>query len=344
MTNRQGNGFQNFAPQASFIIAAQQPQMIVPNLKQQPMIATLNPQIPQLQPMYIIAGGTSMPVTNPMMYQYNSMIPLTNPSMQLMYYQQTFRQNPVSSRQLLSSNSLPPEPLERIVKKQPEKPTIPQRQNSKEVTMLYRYQKPVTVDELKHPRDKYKDLIYRPRYITSKNIDPPTEELVPKLDESSMTPLIRIKSRLNLTPSSYRRPVLAGDLKLPIEKLESDKKSYTKLPTLVEDLKLPIDKTLEPKIQKPEVKSELIQVPDPDLFKFIESGKNSLNYIGKFHYPPEVDFNDVADIKDEFISEKIEKVGDYRPKSVFVSKKNFSIYFKSGFFRLKFLLKKILLN
>ncbi|RNA24561.1 hypothetical protein BpHYR1_030134 [Brachionus plicatilis] len=335
MTNRQVNGAQNYTPQASFVIAPQQQPMLMPNLNQQPLIAAINPQIPQLQPVYIIAGGSNMPVMNPFMYQYNSMGPLSNAPMQVMYYPQTFRPNPISSRQL-PAISLPPKPLEKIIdKKETQKPPVTKRQKSKEVTMLYRYQKPITVNDLKHPSDKYKDLIYRPKFLTSKNIDPPTEELVPKLDVATMTPLVDIKSRINLTPSTGRGPFLVGDLKLPVEKVESAKKSVNKLPTLVEDLKLPVEKTPEPEIKKPEVKSELIQVPDPDLFKFIESSKNSLSYIGKFHYPPEVDFNDVAEIQDAFYQEKIEKLGDNRPKSVLV---------KVSFEKDSFELAKILFN
>lgn len=324
MTNKQINQANNFTPQTSFLIAPQHQQMIVPNLKQQPLIAALNPQIPQLQPIYIIAGGSNMPVLNPYMYQFSSAIPMTNVPMQFMYYQQTFRSNPVStSRQIQLSNSMAPEPLVKIEKKTKEKPPVLPRQKSKEYTMLYRYQKPITVDELKHPNDKYKDLIYRPRFITSKSIDPPTEELVPKLDERTMTPLIEIKSRINLTPLS-NRPVLVENLKPPVEKVESEIQTINKLPTLVEDLKLPIDKApeIKPEVKKIQVKSELVQVPDPDLFKFIESTKNSLNYIGKFHYPPEVDYNDVTDINEEFNVEKIENLEDNRPnrpKSVFVN-------------------------
>jgi hypothetical protein len=46
---------------------------------------------------------------------------------------------------------------------------------------IVRRSKPITVEGLKHPNEKYKDLIYKPRYLTSKNIEPPTKELVSKI-------------------------------------------------------------------------------------------------------------------------------------------------------------------
>lgn len=136
---------------------------------------------------------------------------------------------------------------------------------------LFRYQKPTTVDGLKHPSDKYKDLIYKPKYITSRNIEPPTEELVPKYEEAEMdddviAPLMTFRSRYNFTPVS-KKPILADNLKLPVEslklpqeKLRSSRshesireagilKPPTRKPTLVDDLKLPIEKVNETKFK-----------------------------------------------------------------------------------------------
>ena len=86
---------------------------------------------------------------------------------------------------------------------------------------LYRYQKPITVEELKHPHEKYRDLIYKPRFLTSRNIEPPTETLVPKFEPTDLD-----HEADNLAPlSSFRssrfgvkKPRLVDDLKLPLEK------------------------------------------------------------------------------------------------------------------------------
>jgi hypothetical protein len=126
---------------------------------------------------------------------------------------------------------------------------------------IYKLQKPViVVDSLKHPSDKYKDLIYKPKFLTSRNLDPPTEELVPKWNEydDELPPLptfaARNASKINIDinlryPSlsssnrsleslklTSRNPTLVNDLKLPYNRPES------KEPTLVGDLKLPIEK------------------------------------------------------------------------------------------------------
>jgi hypothetical protein len=113
-----------------------------------------------------------------------------------------------------------------------------------EVTkLLYRYQKPITVDSLKHPSDKYKDLIYKPKFITSRNIDPPTEDLIPKIIEE---------------PEDILRPLLSSRR----EKPKRDFAILSKKPTLVGDLKLPVEKkTPEPvKIKTPEPEPE----PEPE--------------------------------------------------------------------------------
>ena len=86
---------------------------------------------------------------------------------------------------------------------------------------IYRYQKPITVEELKHPHEKYRDLIYKPRFLTSRNIEPPTETLVPKFEPADLD-----HEADNLAPlSSFRssrfgvkKPRLVDDLKLPLEK------------------------------------------------------------------------------------------------------------------------------
>ena len=81
-------------------------------------------------------------------------------------------------------------------------PVVTYNPKTKETTTLMRYQKPITVDDLKHPSDKYKDLIYRPRYLTSRNISPPTEELVPKDKETEFIQ----PAELVDTPRLSRRP------------------------------------------------------------------------------------------------------------------------------------------
>lgn len=102
----------------------------------------------------------------------------------------------------------------------PESPFVKERPH-----LLYNNQKPKTADGLKHPSDKYKDLIYRPRYITSRNIEPPTENLIPKIvEEDVLPPLDTTKSRtkLNLEINlklSGRKPTLVNDLKLPVSKV-----------------------------------------------------------------------------------------------------------------------------
>lgn len=118
-----------------------------------------------------------------------------------------------------------------------------------------------------------------------------------------MTPIVDLKSRINFTPSSSRRPQLVGDLKLPIEKIDTAK---NKLPILVEDLKLPVEKQSKP------------QAPVKETPKFLDSSKHQFNYSGKFHYPPEVDFNEVENAKDDK-NERLDKFNNYRPKSTIVS-------------------------
>ena len=147
----------------------------------------------------------------------------------------------------------------------PPPPTLPLRMPSEltdtsKPVQIYKLQKPViVVDSLKHPSDKYKDLIYKPKYLTSRNINPPTDELVPKWNENDeLAPLpnfsTRNPSKINIDihlryPSlnsnrsltdnfklTSRNPTLVNDLKLPYSRPES------KEPTLVGDLKLPIEK------------------------------------------------------------------------------------------------------
>lgn len=79
--------------------------------------------------------------------------------------------------------------------------------------VLYRYQKPITVDNLKHPHEKYKDLIYRPRFLTSQNLEPPTESLIPKYKEPP------------LTRHSTQRPKAARVETRPIELNENEDKN-----------------------------------------------------------------------------------------------------------------------
>ena len=129
------------------------------------------------------------------------------------------------------------------------------------------------MDSLKHPSDKYKDLIYKPKYLTSRNIEPPTEELVPKLGENDDLPPLptftsRNTSKINIDihlryPSNKslenisltsRTPTLVNDLKLPYRPLTTKEPTLvgdlkvpyrpltTKDPTLVGELKLPIEK------------------------------------------------------------------------------------------------------
>ncbi|CAF0743400.1 unnamed protein product [Brachionus calyciflorus] len=331
MINRQVTDVKNipnFTPQASLIFTPQtQPILNVTNVKQQPLITALNPQLSQMQPVYIIANNPGVPLYNPLMYPLNPAMQFNSAPLQYIYYPQTFRQN--TNQIQIRPNLVPSlkqiEPVEKADAKPTSalkplsQPPPPERPKTKEITLLYRYQKPITVDGLKHPNDKYKNLIYKPKFITSRNIEPLTEELVPKLDESAMTPIIDVKSRLNFTPVSTQRPKLVGDLKLPVEKQEPEKVSTTRLPVLVEDLKLPIEKSTP----EPESKSEPEPVPQPqpikEIPKFLTSSKISLSYNGKFHYPPEIDFNDATDFKDNFKYERLDDFNNYRPKSTIVN-------------------------
>lgn len=109
---------------------------------------------------------------------------------------------------------------------QPEPPRNKTPNNKPEPTVLYRYQKPITMDNLKHPNDKYRDLIYRPRFLTSKSLEPPTDILVPKFEQDDdgdyLAPLINFRPRFSgregLVMANKKPPRLLDDLKLPVEK------------------------------------------------------------------------------------------------------------------------------
>jgi hypothetical protein len=224
---------------------------------------------------------------------------------------------------------------------------------SREATVLYRYQKPITVDGLKHPTDKYKDLIYKPRYITSRNIEPPTEELVPKVEdmdndnEDVLAPLMSFRTKYKST--------LGDSLKLPVPKLTRARsheplsepllRPLVRKPTLVDELKLPIEKVTDhangphiiAKFPKFKLFSSLLKKPipkiEPEIVKkepeveetprFLESADQKPNYVGKFHYPPEIDDNpDVRLQKGKASdSETTKNENFHRPKSSIVNRR-----------------------
>lgn len=344
----------------------------------QPIIG-FNSGMPQMQPVYLIANNQTLPFMNAATASlgsfqgqpgivYNPYTPFgfnNIPPAQYVYYPQpsfaplkpTSTQPPVTTRTNLAPALTHPEPLHSFdLGRRFEAPrkkaytlalpaiepkTESQAPLSKEPTVLYRYQKPITVDGLKHPSDKYKDLVYRPRYLTSKSILPPTEELIPKLDEDSLPPLISIR---NFTPlSTTRKPTVVGNLRLPFEKSDSPL-TTTRKPTLVGNLKLPIEK-IEPTIvddlkllppekspvsRKPTLVGDLKlpvnkdppQPPIKEEILYKSTTRLGSNFVGKFHYPPEIDVVDASEIKFEYKDlvefEMAETKEYYRPKSTIV--------------------------
>ena len=257
-----------------------QPQM--PNQIFQQQKPDINPIQPP--PVYFVAPSLTTSAQIPMFSatgQYNLQMPAMGPMPYPMQYpmpQAPFYYYPTQAPQLPRSTPLIiptlntnrsfingpelklPTPISIDSKAYEPPKTYPLALPSPESTrplQLYKLEKPViVVDSLKHPSDKYKDLIYKPKYLTSRNIDPPTEELVPKVGENDddLPPLpsfvARNASKINIDihlryPSSKsllenpsltsRNPTLVGDLKLP-------HKPLAKEPTLVGDLKLPIER------------------------------------------------------------------------------------------------------
>ena len=232
-----------------------------PLMQQKPLGMNMNPTV---QPVFYVppSTGTQMPVFNSFT-PYNLQMPQMTPFMQypygsqqpIYYYQmpaQMPRSTPILIRSLNTNRSFgpdirlpPPIPIDNKEYEPPKTyplalpPPIAESPDSNidsdMPTMIYKYKKPVVVvDSLKHPRDKYKDLIYRPKYLTSRNIDPPTEELVPKLDDVPPLPSLRNASKINIDihvryptiKSSFenlkltsRNPTLVGELKLPHSKV-----------------------------------------------------------------------------------------------------------------------------
>ena len=94
--------------------------------------------------------------------------------------------------------------------------------------VLYRYQKPIVIDELKHPNEKYKDLVYRPK---------PSRLSQEKSNVTSSTEIANIwpnEAASQQRPSMIgKKPMLVGSLKLPTEREAGSK------PHLATVLKLP---------------------------------------------------------------------------------------------------------
>ncbi len=104
-----------------------------------------------------------------------------------------------------------------------------------EPTILYRYQKPITIDELKHPNEKYKDLIYRPRLIRIEDYS--IEDLIPALRrENILPPLSRI--------SNQSRTKNTNNKANNVDSSSSSASNVTKRPVLVEELKMPWDRVI----------------------------------------------------------------------------------------------------
>ncbi len=222
-----------------------------------PKTSIPTPINPPMQPVYVIN-----PLYNPF-----SVPMMPYPLMPPVYYYQPFARpnsniplstaivnskqpsaRPISNQPFSTRlNEVPLSLPDSIPPLLPPSKTLPLESEKKpEVTkLLYRYQKPITVDSLKHPSDKYKDLIYKPKFITSRNIDPPTEDLIPKIIEE---------------PEDILRPLLSSRR----EKPKRDFTILSKKPTLVGDLKLPVEKkTPEPvKIKTPEPVK--IKTPEPE--------------------------------------------------------------------------------
>jgi hypothetical protein len=100
------------------------------------------------------------------------------------------------------------------------KPVLPPSPSSRETSVLYRYQKPITVENLKLPTDKYKDLIYKSPINRKQQQPPLIEEIIPELKEidevASLPALLTNRSDLLLTS---RKPVLVENLRVPIQKV-----------------------------------------------------------------------------------------------------------------------------
>ena len=146
------------------------------------------------------------------------------------------------------------------------KPVLPPSPPSKEPTVLYRYQKPITVENLKLPSDKYKDLIYKSpvnRKQHQQQQPPLIEEIIPELkeiDEVATLPAL-LTNRSDLL-STTRQPILVENLRVPTEK-----------PVLVENLKVPIEKVITPppkvKQKAPETIPPIVKQPMKLLVKYI---------------------------------------------------------------------------
>lgn len=115
--------------------------------------------------------------------------------------------------------------------------------------ILYRYQKPVSISDLRYPTDKYRDLIYKPR--VSRVIDPlvyntslddwleqplHNNQAPPPPVVENLPPLLATTRSLS-NPVPTTRAHLFDDLKLPTQRVTNDRR-----PTLVNDLQLPKDK------------------------------------------------------------------------------------------------------
>ncbi len=99
--------------------------------------------------------------------------------------------------------------------------TLPQQQQQQQpqqqLAQLYRYQKSTTAiaDDLKHPIEKYKDLIYKPRESRQSGENLTSLEMQMQRPPLLMPPLLA-SSRPDI---SGRRPILQGELRLPLDRV-----------------------------------------------------------------------------------------------------------------------------
>jgi hypothetical protein len=94
---------------------------------------------------------------------------------------------------------------------------LQQHQQSQQLAEFYKYQKSTTAiaDDLKHPIEKYRDLIYKPRGWRHSNENLTSLEMQMRRPPLLMPPLLG-SSRLDL---SERRPILQAELRLPLERV-----------------------------------------------------------------------------------------------------------------------------
>jgi hypothetical protein len=219
-------------PQPVFYVATPNPQTFYsnPNFVFNPLMPYAFPQ----QYVYYQPSNSFQITPRPnTIFQLNQPSLIQNNSLTNLNTNRTNTQNQKSPKQLVISP----------VKSTP-KPVLPPSPPSKEPTVIYRHQKPITVENLKLPSDKYKDLIYKTP-LNRKQQPPLIEEIIPELKEidAITTSLPALLTNRSDILSTHRKPVLVENLQVPYEKVIS-------LPIM----KIKTPEAMLPVIKQPKVK------------------------------------------------------------------------------------------